>query len=43
MTKRTARRYIERTLRVPKLIKLIPEELLENLANDTQANRSVEE
>jgi hypothetical protein len=41
MTKRTARRYIERTLSVPKLIKLIPPELLENLANDTHVDYQV--
>jgi hypothetical protein len=41
MTKRTARRYIERTLSVSRLIKLIPQELLENLANDTHVNYQV--
>jgi len=41
MTKRTTRRYIERTLGVSKLIKLIPQELLENLANDTQVDYQV--
>ena len=41
MTKRTARRHIERTLNVSKLIKLIPPELLESLANDTRVDHQV--
>lgn len=41
MTKRTTRRHIERTLGVQKLIKLIPPELLGNIANDTRVDYQV--
>lgn len=41
MTKRTTKRYIERKLSVSKLIKMVPQELLENLADDTQVDYQV--
>jgi len=41
MTKRATRRYIERTLSVSKLIQIIPEELLNNIANDTKVDHQV--
>lgn len=41
MTKRKARRYIERKLSVSKIIKMIPQELLENLAYDTRVDYQV--
>jgi hypothetical protein len=41
MTKRKARRYIERKLNVSKIIKMIPQELLENLAYDTRVDYQV--
>lgn len=41
MTKRTTRRYIERKLSVSKLIKMVPQELLENLAEDIKVDYQV--
>lgn len=41
MTKQVSRRYIERKLSVQKLIKMIPDGLLENIANDTAADYQV--
>ena len=40
-TKRTTKRYIERTLSVSKLIKIIPEEILNQLAKDTGVDHQV--
>lgn len=41
MTKRATRRHIERTLSVSKLIQIIPEELLNSIANDTKVDYQV--
>jgi hypothetical protein len=41
MSKRIARRYIERTLSVSKLIKMIPQELIENIAKDVKVDYQV--
>ena len=41
MEKRATRRYIERTLKVSNLIKMIPEELLENIAKETEVDYQV--
>ena len=41
MTKQKSKRYIERKLSVSKLIKMIPDELLENIAKDTTVDYQV--
>jgi len=41
MTKLTSKRYIERKLSVSKLIKMIPDKLLENIAKDTTVDYQV--
>lgn len=40
-TKRKAKRYIERTLSVSKLIKMIPEELLDEIGKETRVDNQV--